>query len=123
MTPRLHYLFAEFAWGYGIEPQAPRVKGINLLLGSDDADSRAFLPPGVSAMDVTTDFLSSLYQHAIATLWMQDPYPMQILKLNFVLTVRADWSGADRQHVVLFVSPGPPVAGEGDEWKRRLIGQ
>ena len=23
---------------------------------------------------------------------------------------------------MLFESPGPPVAGEGDEWKRRLIG-
>ena len=24
---------------------------------------------------------------------------------------------------LLFESPGPPVAGEGDEWKRKLIGQ
>ena len=24
---------------------------------------------------------------------------------------------------VLFESPGPPVAGEGDEWKRRLVGE
>ena len=37
---------SEFTWGYGIDPQAPRVKGINLLLGTDDADSRAFLPLG-----------------------------------------------------------------------------
>ena len=87
---------SEFTWGYGIDPQAPRVKGINLLLGSDDADSRAFLPLGVSAMDVTTDFLPSLYQHAIATLWVQDPCLMRISKVDFVMTVRADWSDAER---------------------------
>ena len=30
---------------------------------------------------------------------------------------------SSRRCPLLFISPGPPVAGEEDEWKRRLIGQ
>lgn len=90
---------ADFTWGYDIDPTARRLKWFKLLLETDDAHAHSGvpLPPGMSAMDVTRDFLSGLYQHAIGMLWRQDPNLMQISKVDFVLTVPAVWSDAAKQ--------------------------
>ena len=101
----------DFTWGFDIDPLARRLKWFKLLLETNDPLARRLkwfkllletndphapigkiLPPGMSAVDVTRDFLSGLYLHAIGTLWRQDPSLMQIAKVDFVLTVPADWS-------------------------------
>ena len=56
----------------------------------------------MTAMDVTRDFLSALYQHAIETLWRQNGEAvMSMMKVDFVLTVPAVWSDTAKQSVFL----------------------
>jgi len=83
------------------------LKWFKLLLESNDehVQSGTPLPPGMTAMDVTRDFLSALYQHAIGTLWRQNGQAvMSMTKVDFVLTVPAVWSDTAKQSVFLSLS-------------------
>jgi hypothetical protein len=101
---------SDFCWGYDILPTARRLKWFKLLLETDDAHAHSGvpLPLGMSAMDVTRDFLTGLYQHAISTLWRQNGEGlMAITKVDFVLTVPAVWSDHAKERE-LDTSPAPP---------------
>ncbi|PUU81894.1 hypothetical protein B9Z19DRAFT_1042212 [Tuber borchii] len=90
----------DFSWGYDIPRTARRLKWFKLLLESNDehVQSGTPLPAGMTAMDITRDFLSALYQHAIGTLWRQNGQAvMSMTKVDFVLTVPAVWSDTAKQ--------------------------
>jgi len=72
-------------------------------------------------MDVTRDFLSALYQHAIGTLWRQNGQAvMSMTRVDFVLTVPAVWSDTAKQSASLSLSsPGLRGCGWGD-WDRLM---
>ncbi|RPB01606.1 actin-like ATPase domain-containing protein [Choiromyces venosus 120613-1] len=90
----------DFSWGYDIPRSVRRLKWFKLLLESNDdhVQSGVPLPPGMTAMDVTRDYLSALYQHAISTLWRQNGHAvMSMTRVDFVLTVPAVWSDTAKQ--------------------------
>ncbi|KAG0641158.1 hypothetical protein HOY80DRAFT_1114338, partial [Tuber brumale] len=91
---------SDFSWGYDIPRTVRRLKWFKLLLESNDdhVQSGMPLPPGMTAMDVTRDFLSALYRHAIGTLWRQNGHAvMSMTRVDFVLTVPAVWSDTAKQ--------------------------
>lgn len=77
-----------------------RHKWFKLLLETDeekfttDAGGMA-LPVGKLPVDIARDYISSLYHHAMQTLWRQNsPEVMRMTKVDFVLTVPACWGEA-----------------------------
>ncbi|KAF8537474.1 hypothetical protein BDD12DRAFT_744792, partial [Trichophaea hybrida] len=87
----------DFTWGYDIAPNQRRLKWFKLLLETDDekVHTSVPIPDGMTPTDVTRDFLSALYKHAMETLLRQNSAAvMSAVKVDFVLTVPAVWSDA-----------------------------
>ncbi|KAF3930695.1 hypothetical protein ABW19_dt0208425 [Dactylella cylindrospora] len=90
----------DFSWGYDIPATARRLTWFKLLLEADDPEIRrkVNIPDGLDVMDVVTDFLHSLYNHAMGTLYRKKGRPlMEITRVDFVLTVPAVWNEAAKQ--------------------------
>ncbi|KAK6511744.1 hypothetical protein TWF481_000650 [Arthrobotrys musiformis] len=85
----------QFSWGYDIQPTLTILKWFKLFLEYPDEEiaSLCDLPPGKSIEDVVCDFLSAVYQHAIAQLYLQrGKAVMDITQVDFVLTIPAVWN-------------------------------
>lgn len=92
-----------FLWGYELDRSTKeRIEGIKLLLDPDQSKP-IYAPPvnieaelkklGKPAIDVATDYISAIYQHALRTI--EGKYPksyLEMLNKEFVLSVPAVWS-------------------------------
>lgn len=92
-----------FLWGYELDRSTKeRIEGIKLLLDPDQPKP-IYAPPvnieaelkklGKPAIDVATDYISAIYQHALRMI--EGKYPksyLEMLNKEFVLSVPAVWS-------------------------------
>jgi hypothetical protein len=92
-----------FLWGYELDRSTKeRIEGIKLLLDPDQP--KPIYAPAVNieaelkklgkpAIDVATDYISAIYQHALRRI--EGKYPksyLEMLNKEFVLSVPAVWS-------------------------------
>ncbi|KAF3095664.1 hypothetical protein TWF569_003538 [Orbilia oligospora] len=85
----------QFSWGYDIQPTLSILKWFKLFLEYPDEEIAGLcdLPSGKTIEDVVADFLSAVYQHAIAQLHVQrGKAVMDITQVDFVLTIPAVWN-------------------------------
>lgn len=92
-----------FQWGYELDRTTKdRIEGIKLLLDPDQSKP-LYVPPvnaeaelqklGKPAIDVATDYIRAIYQHALRKI--EGKYPksyLDMLNKQFVLSVPAVWS-------------------------------
>jgi hypothetical protein len=92
-----------FKWGYELDRTTKeRIEGIKLLLDPDQPKP-LYVPPvnaqaelkklGKPAIDVATDYIQAIYQHALRKI--EGKYPksyLDMLDKQFVLSVPAVWS-------------------------------